>query len=97
MEAAIRELKEETRLTPIDYPFSELYFETRPSGKGTVARYYIVVCDEHHEVVILPNLETGLIEHHEFKWVEFQVAPEMLVPRVQEVLEWAQLQIKNLK
>lgn len=96
-EAAIRELKEGRCLPPIGCPFSELYFETRPHGKGKVARYYIIVCDGHDVVVILANPETDLIEHHEYQWVEFQVAHEILVPRVQEVLEWAQLQIENLK
>lgn len=88
--AAIRELKEETGLSKFSTPFNKVYFETKPYAKGKVARYYIVVIEEDKEVVFLPNPETGIIEHHEHRWLNLENARSLLVPRVQEVLDWAQ-------
>jgi bis(5'-nucleosidyl)-tetraphosphatase len=87
--AAIRELEEETGLSKFSIPFKKVFFETKPYAKGKVARYYIVVIDEDKDIVFLPNPITGIIEHHEFRWLHISEARNLLVPRVREVLDWA--------
>lgn len=86
---ATREVQEETGLTALSTPWGESFYETRPYGKGKVARYYLVRSNEDKEIVLLPNPESGIIEHHEYRWVTYNEASKLLVPRVQAVLDWA--------
>lgn len=87
-DAAIREVKEETGLTSFATPWGKAYFETKPYGKGKVARYYLIRTDQE-AVILLPNPVTGIVEHHEHRWLPYEAARQLLVPRVQEVLDWA--------
>lgn len=87
--AALREVEEETGLTKVSTPWGENFFETQPYGKGKVARYYLVKVEEDKDVMIIANPVTGIIEHHEFRWSPYEEARELLVPRVQQVLDWA--------
>lgn len=87
--AAIREIHEETGLTDFKASVGEKYYETEPYGKGKVARYYLLECVGEQKIVLLPNPFTGVIEHHEYRWVRFDEAMKLLVPRVQKVLKWA--------
>lgn len=86
---ALREVEEETGLSQISTPWGKKFFETKPYGKGKVARYYLVKVEEEKDVIITANPVTGIIEHHEFRWETYKNARELLVPRVQEVLDWA--------
>lgn len=88
--AAIREVEEETGLSKLSTPWGNDFFETRPYGKGKVARYYLVRTDEDKEITFVPNPITGIVEHHEHRWLTYDKARVLLVPRVQEVLDWAQ-------
>lgn len=90
---AIREVEEETGLTKLSTPWGKEYFETQPYGKGKVARYYLVKTDDEKEVTIVANPVTGIIEHHEYRWLTYEMARELLVPRVQEALDWANAKI----
>lgn len=94
-DAALREVREETGLDHISTPFGKRFIETEPYGKGKVARYYVVLIENEKEVTLLANPITGIIEHHEFRWVSYQHAREMLVPRVVTVLDWAKKQIQS--
>lgn len=94
-EAAVREVQEETGLSQISTPFGNRYIETEPYGKGKVARYYVVLIEDEKEVTLIANPVTGIVEHHEFRWVSYEEAREMLVPRVVNVLDWAKAAIKN--
>lgn len=94
-DAALREVEEETGLNQITTPFGKSYIETEPYGKGKVARYYLVLIEDEKDVTLLANPITGIIEHHEFRWVNFEEAREMLVPRVINVLDWAKKQIPD--
>lgn len=87
--AALREVEEETGLTLLQSTWGKSFFETKPYGKGKVARYYIVEVMEDKEIKLIPNPITGIIEHHEYRWVDLEAAHDMLVPRVQEALSWA--------
>lgn len=86
---ALREVEEETGLSKLSTPWGKVFFETEPYGKGKVARYYLVKLEEDKNVMISANPLTGIIEHHEFRWCTYKEARELLVPRVQKALDWA--------
>lgn len=94
-EAAAREFQEETGPTEYSTPFGNRYIETEPYGKGKVARYYIVQVEGDKEVTLIANPVTGIVEHHDFRWVSYEEACGMVVPRVADVLEWAKKQISG--
>jgi 8-oxo-dGTP pyrophosphatase MutT (NUDIX family) len=88
-EAALREVFEETGLLLLDTPWGQDFFETGSYGKGKVARYYLVRSLEDKEILLSPNPVTGIIEHHDYKWLPYPEARKRMVPRVQEVIDWA--------
>ena len=86
--AARREVEEETGLADLDYPFGEEFKETLPYSGNKVARYYLAETDT--EKLALPvSPELGRPEHHEYRWVSFDEAEDLLPPRLSIVLEWA--------
>lgn len=88
LEAAKREVAEETGLAALEFPFGEEYCETLPYALGKVARYYLAETDEAAiELPVSPEL--GRPEHHEWRWVSFEEAEELLPPRLARVLDWA--------
>ena len=88
IEAAKREVEEETGLTSLDFSWGYDFRETGPYGKGKIARYYLAKTDE--EKVYLPvNPELGRPEHDDFKWVTFDEALSLVAPRVRDALQWA--------
>ena len=87
-EAACREVEEETGLKDLVFSWGHDYQETPPYGQGKVARYY--VAETRQDTIILPiNPELGRPEHHEYRWVSYQKARGLLVPRVARILDWA--------
>ena len=93
-EAALREVKEETTITDLDFCWGEDYYETGPYRGGKVARYYIAAT-EQIEIDLPVNPELGRPEHVESKWVTFEQAMEMCSPRVKSVINWASKHIGN--
>ena len=86
--AARREVEEETGLANLDYPFGDEYKETVPYSGNKIARYYIAETDvEKIELPVSPEL--GRPEHHEYRWVSFDEAEDLLPPRLAIVLDWA--------
>ena len=86
--AAKREVEEETGLADLEYPFGEEFKETVPYSGNKVARYYLAETGaEKIELPVSPEL--GRPEHHEYRWVSFDEAEELLPPRLSIVLEWA--------
>jgi bis(5'-nucleosidyl)-tetraphosphatase len=86
--AAVREVREETTLDDLAFPWGEVFFETGPYSRGKVARYYLAKTGRA-DVAILPNPETGRPEHVEFRWCSLAEAKRLTVPRVRLVVEWA--------
>lgn len=95
-DGAIREVEEETGLSKFSTPWGKLFFETLPYGKGKVARYYLIKVEDEKNVVFMPNPITGIVEHHEHRWVTFETAHSLVVPRIQEVITWANRLINDL-
>jgi bis(5'-nucleosidyl)-tetraphosphatase len=89
LQAAVREVAEETGLTDLSFPWGEPYHETPPYSRGKVARYYVALSTSTQAVVLPVNPELGRPEHHEFRWLEHAAARELLVERLRAVLDWA--------
>ncbi len=87
--AAIREVEEETTLTGLDFRWGHGFVETEPYGKNKIARYYLAE-SPRGEVFLPVTEELGKPEHDEFRWLEYDAARGLLVPRVQTVLDWAE-------
>jgi 8-oxo-dGTP pyrophosphatase MutT (NUDIX family) len=88
LDAARREVEEETGLADLDYPFGDEYKETVPYAGNKVARYYVAETEvEKIELPVSPEL--GRPEHHEYRWVSFDEAEDLLPPRLAIVLDWA--------
>lgn len=92
-QAALREVREETTLTDLEFKWGELFCETQPYGQKKVARYYLA-CSHGNPVSLLVNPELGKPEHHEFRWVNYQQALALLPPRLLPIIEWANQQIQ---
>lgn len=88
LQAAVREVEEETTLTGLRFRWGDVYRETHPYNQGRkVARYYIAESPDA-EVQLPLNPELGRPEHSEFRWVNRTEAWNMLTPRVRAILEW---------
>ncbi len=90
--AAVREVEEETGLTNLDFRWGNGFQETEPYGsKNKIARYYIAE-SKAGEAHLPVSAELGKPEHDEFRWLSYDEAKELLVPRVRVILEWANKQ-----
>jgi len=88
MEAAIREVGEETGVTELSFDWGDRYFETGPYSRGKIARYFIATTEQEKvEMGISPA--TGEPEHHEWRWVSFDEAYDLGSPRVRTIVQWA--------
>ena len=88
IEAAIREVGEETGIHDLSFDWGEKYIETGPYNRGKVARYYLARTDEEQVVMgIVPEL--GRAEHHQSLWMDFDKAYDVTAPRVRGVVQWA--------
>jgi 8-oxo-dGTP pyrophosphatase MutT (NUDIX family) len=88
LEAARREVKEESDISDLDFTWGEDFRETAPYGRGKVARYYVAETP-HQRAALLINPELGRPEHHEYRWVTPEEARRLLPRRVQSILSWA--------
>jgi 8-oxo-dGTP pyrophosphatase MutT (NUDIX family) len=88
MDAALREVREETTLENLVFEWGTNFVDTGPYNKGKISRYYIARSDSTQ--VSLPiNPELGFPEHHESRWVGFDAALSMVSPRLLPVIQWA--------
>jgi 8-oxo-dGTP pyrophosphatase MutT (NUDIX family) len=93
LDAAKRECAEETGLTDLDFPFGDAHKDTLPYAGGKVARYFIAETGTA-EIELPVSPELGRPEHHEWRWVGYDEAEELLPPRLGIVLEWARRTIE---
>ncbi len=88
MDAAIREVGEETGITDLDFAWGDRSTDTGPYNRGKTARYFLArTYQESVEMGIAPEL--GRPEHHEFRWIDFDEAYDLSAPRVRLVVQWA--------
>jgi len=88
VQAAIREVEEETTLKNLSFRWGRAYRETPPYRGGKVARYF--VAESGGGEVSLPiSPELGHPEHHEFRWATYGEACELVGERVRAILDWA--------
>jgi bis(5'-nucleosidyl)-tetraphosphatase len=92
LEAARREVEEETGLTELTFRWGHGFSETEPYGKGKIARYYVAETTQD-EIVLPISPELGHPEHHEYRWAGYQEARKLLVPRVARIMDWAHARI----
>ncbi len=88
LDAAKRECAEETGITDLDFPFGDACKDTLAYAGGKVARYFLAET-EAVEIELPVSPELGRPEHHEWRWVSFDEAEELLPPRLGIVLDWA--------
>jgi bis(5'-nucleosidyl)-tetraphosphatase len=88
LEAARREVAEETSLGTIELPWGEAFLETEPYAGGKVARYYLGHSTSG-DIYLAVSPELGRPEHHEYRWTTVAEARRILPPRLQPILEWA--------
>ena len=94
IDAALREVREETTLDDLSFDWGLEYMETGPYNKGKISRYYIARSKESQ--ILLPiNPDLGRPEHHEARWVDYTRALTMVSPRVQPVVQWAHTVINH--
>ena len=85
---ARREVLEETGIEDLEFLWGEEFVETPPYSKNKVARYYLAATNSD-AIKLSVSPELGAPEHHEFRWVTFDEAEDLLPPRLAIVLEWA--------
>jgi 8-oxo-dGTP pyrophosphatase MutT (NUDIX family) len=87
LSAALRETREETGLTDLEFPWGSDYVETGPYARNKLARYY-VARTRTERVVLGVSPELGRAEHHEFRWVDLTEAFALTSPRLRPVVAW---------
>jgi 8-oxo-dGTP pyrophosphatase MutT (NUDIX family) len=88
LDAAIREVEEETSISDLVFHWGHEYSETPPYGRGKIARYYLAETTQvRMHLPVSPEL--GRPEHDEYLWVDYATAQKMLPSRLKPVLEWA--------
>jgi len=89
LEAAVRETREETGITELDFSWGEVFKETAPYNRGTKrARYYLAQTSED-QVVFAVNPRIGRPEHHEYRWLSYPELEKLSPPRLLSVISWA--------
>jgi len=88
LEAALREVQEETSINDLSFDWGERFMETGPYSRGKTARYYLARTVQD-QVVMGLSPETGRPEHNEWRWVSFDEAYDLASPRVRTVVQWA--------
>jgi len=89
LQAAKREVLEETGISDLIFNWGVEYKETEPylSGKK-IARYYLAETRQSR-VTFSINPELGQPEHHEYRWLNYAEIKKLAGDRLQPVLDWA--------
>ncbi|MDP9084255.1 MAG: NUDIX domain-containing protein [Pseudomonadota bacterium] len=88
IDAALREVREETTLDDLSFDWGLPFMDTGPYNKGKISRYYIARSNNTH--IHLPiNPELGRAEHNEARWFTFEQTLALVSPRLQPVVQWA--------
>lgn len=88
-QTALREVREESGITALEFPWGNVHIDTGPYSRGKVARYYLART-KVAKVELLPSPDTGRPEHSEYRWVSIAQARRLAAPRVAAVLDWVE-------
>lgn len=88
LQAAIREVREETLIESLEFTWGEVYRETAPYSHNKVARYHIAQTPTQ-KVTLPVRPELGRPEHNEFRWVSFDQGLALCSPRLEPIMRWA--------
>lgn len=88
LQAAIRELREETGITEFELRWGEISQDTAIYSRGKVATYFLAQVRQQ-ELRLPISAELGKPEHDEYLWVSAEEAATLLPPRLQAILAWA--------
>jgi len=91
---ARREVREETGIVDLEFRWGEGFIETEPYSKNKVARYYLAATGAA-QVKLPVNPQLGAPEHHEFRWLTFEQATSLVVPRIAAVISWARQRVQR--
>jgi len=91
---ARREVREETGIGELEFRWGEGFVETPPYSRNKVARYYVAQTSAI-DVELPVNPDLGTPEHHEFRWLGFDAAKTLVVPRIAAVLDWARARVRE--
>lgn len=95
LQAAKREVAEETGIQDLCFRWGTGYRETAPySGGKKKARYYIAET-RTSRVVFSVNPEIGRPEHHEYRWLTEDKIRELAPERLQGIVAWASEVLKD--
>lgn len=89
LQTALREVREESNISQLEFPWGEVYVETGPYNRGKVARYYLARTAQS-AVELLPSPDTGRPEHSEYRWVSLVEAYRLGSPRIRLAVSWAE-------
>jgi bis(5'-nucleosidyl)-tetraphosphatase len=90
--AALRETREETGLDDLAFDWGEASIDTTPYAGGKVATFFVARL-RSGDVRLQMSPALGRPEHHALRWLTFDAARVLLVPRLQRVLDWARAQV----
>ena len=94
LQTARREVREESGIAELTFPWGELHIDTGPYSRGKIARYYLARTTGE-KVELLPSPDNGRPEHSEYRWVSFANGRRLAAPRVAAVLDWAEAQLRG--
>jgi 8-oxo-dGTP pyrophosphatase MutT (NUDIX family) len=89
---ALREVREESTVADLTFPWGHIHLDTGPYGQGKVARYFLGVT-RTKDISLPPSPDNGRPEHSEWRWVSFAQARRLAGPRVRAVIDWAERQV----
>lgn len=87
MEAALREVREETGICDLSFPWGAAFARTSIYSRDKVA-YYSIATSNTEAVSLDPNPLTGEREHDEFRWVPWDQISQLLSPRLGGIVDW---------
>ncbi len=93
LQGALREVREETGIADLTFPWGMEFRETPPYARGKVARFYLG--ETRTAQVILAPSPSGVREHFEFRWLEYEAARRLLVDRLKAVIDWAEQRFRQ--
>jgi bis(5'-nucleosidyl)-tetraphosphatase len=93
-QTALREVREESGIADLAFPWGMESLDTGPYSRGKVARYYLAET-RTVDVQLLPSPDTGRPEHSEYRWVSIPEARRLATPRVRGVIDWAEGLLKS--